>query len=190
MCAMLAINIPVNISQLLQEINLTGSIIRKDPSDHCTLFYFEDGLDMEAILKIIPVILDVTKEIKSFNIGIDSYTAFPEGKYGFPVVCKIKNKDLMKMREKIKKALDKNDIKYSTKFKEFIPHITLSYQDEKVKDDKFDELIWPIKNIALYCGDSNKEKLYVEFPFEGSKEKYSSVCLDGMAEYFEKLARL
>ena len=188
--AMLAIPIPDNISKILQSIQMEGKLIKKDNSDHCTLIYFEDCLDMEDILKIIPVISDVVKEIKGFNLGVDSYTAFPEGKYGFPIVCKIKNKDLMKMREKIRKALDSNDIKYSTKFKEFIPHITLSYQDEDVKSGKFDEIIWPIKNISLYCGDSNKEKLYVEFPFEGSKEKYSSECLDEMSGYFEKLATL
>ncbi len=186
--AMLALNVPVNISQILQEIELPGNIVRKDASDHITCFYFKDDFDMEDILKIIPVVSEAVENIKCFNIGVDSYSSFPEGEYKFPIVCKIKNKELVKMRNKIKKALDDNDIKYSTKFKEFIPHLTIAYMDEGVKNKKIDEIIWPVKNIALYAGDSNNQTLYIEFPFGSNKEKYSSECLDYMAGHLEKLA--
>lgn len=189
MCAMLAINVPTNISNILQEIDLPGNIVRKDASDHITLFYMEK-FDIDDILKIIPIVYEVVGKIKSFNIGIDSYSSFPEGKYGFPIICKVKNKDLIKMRNKIKKALDDNDIKYSTKFKEFIPHLTISYQSKECKNKKIDEIIWPVKNIALYCGDSNNQTLYIEFPFGSNKEKYSSECLDYMSGHFEKLAKI
>lgn len=185
--AMLAINIPVNISRMLQEINVPSEIIRQDYADHITCFYFEK-FDTEDILKIIPVILNITKSINVFNISVDSYKSFPEGKYGWPVICEIESKELNKLRDKIKKEFDKNDIEYSKKFPKFIAHTTLSYVKEKVKNKKIDEIIWPVNNISLYCGEDNKEKLYIEFQFEGNKEKYSSDCLNEIAEYFKKTA--
>lgn len=184
---MLSIPIPVNISHLLQEIKVPGDIAVKDPSDHCTLFFFSE-FDMDDVLKIIPVVSEAVENIKSFNISVDHYSSFPAEKE-IPIICEIKSKELVKMRNKIKKALDDNDIKYSTKFKNYKPHVTLQYNKENQKG-KFDEIIWPVKNIALYCGDSNKEKLYVEFEFGSNKEKYSSEYLDYMSGHFEKLATL
>lgn len=187
MCAMLAVPIPYNISSILQEINVEGNITKKDNSDHITLFFYYD-FDIDDTLKIIPIISEVVEGIKSFNISVDSYTSFP-AEDEIPIICKIKSKELIKMRNKIKKALDNNDIKYSTKFKDYQPHITLQYNKEK-QSAKFDEIIWPVKNIALYCGDSNNQTLYVEFPFGSNKEKYSSECLDKLSGHFEKLAIL
>lgn len=188
MMTMLSVPIPQNISNLLQEIEVPGQIAVKDKSDHLTLFFFEE-FNMDDVLKIIPLISEVVKEIKSFNMSVDSYTTFPsEG--DVPVICKVKNKDIIKMREKIKKVLDKNDIKYSTKYKDFNAHITLEYNKEKVKDCKFNEIIWPVNNIALYCGDSNNQTLYVEFPFGSNKEKYSSEFLNELSGRFEKLAKI
>lgn len=186
--AMLSICVPTNISQMLQELEIPGDIAIKDKSDHITVFYFEE-LEMEDILKMIPVISEAVEKINSFNISVDSYSSFPS-KEEVPVICKIKSKELMKMRETIKKVLDKNDIKYSTKFKDYIPHLTIQYNTKKVKDCEFNEIIWPVNNISLYTGDSNNQKLYIEFEFGGDKEKYSSECLNDLSGYFEKLAKL
>jgi 2'-5' RNA ligase len=183
--AMLAIPIPINISRLLQEIKVPGDIAIKDDSGHCTVFYFQE-FDMDDVLKIIPVVSEAVENIKSFNISVDSYSSFPS-ENEVPIICEIKSKELVKMRNKIKKALDENNIEYSTKFKNYKPHVALQYNTKNQKG-KFDEIIWPVKNIALYCGDSNKEKLYVEFPFYKRTMKYSSEFINEFAGYFEKIA--
>jgi 2'-5' RNA ligase len=186
---MLSIPIPQNISEILQSIIINRKLVRADPSDHCTLFYFEDDMNIETVLKVIPLIFEITQNVKPFIINFDSYQNFPEGKYGFPYVCQLKSTELLKLREQIKKIFDKNNIKFSNKFPKFIPHITVGYYSEDINKKKFNEIAFPVNKISLYVNSDNKEKetMYVEFPF-GNVIKNSSSFIDEFAKHFEKLA--
>lgn len=186
---MLAIKVPENISSVLQSISIDSEIVRSDPSDHITSFYFEDEMNVEEAVKIIPIIFSITQKTKPFIINFDSFSSFPEGKYGYPLVCQLKSSELLKLREEIKKSFDKNDIKFSNKFPKFIPHITIGYYKNKIKDSKFDKLSFQVNKISLYVNSDNKEKetLYVEFPF-GKLVKYSNDCLEDFSGQFQKLA--
>jgi len=186
---MLSISVPENISKILQSISLNSEIIQGDKSDHCTCFYFEDdGMEIETVLKIIPLVYKITQKIKPFIVNIKSYDSFSEGKYGFPIVSKINSKELIKLRNDIKDIFEENDIDFSKKFPKFVPHITLAYA-KKECSGKFDEIAFPVQSISLYYNTDSKQKenLYVEFPF-GKIIKNSSSFLDHFAGYFEKLA--
>lgn len=185
---MIAIELPTNISSILQEIKIDGKLIKQDFADHITCLYLNKNVSMEVIQELIPIIYDITKDVKPFIIKADKYKSFPKGKYGHPCIIEVKSKELNSLREKIKKALEKNDIKYNDKFPKFLAHITLGYFKDEVDDCKFDLIAWPVNKICLYGGDDNKEKVFIEFPFGGGKEKHSSEYVDQLAGHFEKLA--
>ena len=180
--------IPSNISEILQSIPLSGKIVRADPSDHCTLMYFEDDMDLDYALKIIPIVANITSKTKPFIINFSKFSSFPSGKYGTPIVCILKSPELIKLRTEIKNAFEDNDIDFSNKFPSFKPHITLGYYEEE-HSGKFNEVAFPVNKIIFELNSDNKEKetLKVEFPF-GNTIKYSEALLDHISGHFEKLA--
>lgn len=177
--AMIAIPIDNSFSSLLQRVDVPGN---RDFSDHCTLIYFEDEMPIKKIAKIIPLIHEVTEKMVPFNIKSTTITAFDKGKYGYPIIAKLESKELADLEKNIKKIFDKNKIKYSTKYKEFKPHITMSYSDVNLeKDIKFDKALLQVNSVGLYGDDNN---IYVNFPFSlGIKKK--AIYLNKMAEYFK-----
>lgn len=185
--AMLAIEVPESVSTILKDISLPGKLLKKELHHHITMFYFSDDLEMDQILKIIPVVYEVTKKIKPFIVDANSYTTFPKGKYFFPVIAKIKSKELMSLRKEIKKVFDDNDIEFNQKFPNYISHLTLEYNKENIEDGKFNEIAWQVNNIKLYCGDKNKEQLLIEFPF-GNIIKNSTLYIEKFCDHFQKLA--
>ena len=180
--------IPSNISSILQSIPLSGKIVRPDPSDHATLFYFEQEIDLDYALKIIPIVQKVTTKVKPFIINFSKFSSFPSGKYGTPIICPIKSSELIKLRSEIKNAFEDNDIEFSNKFPQFKPHVTLGYYEEE-HSGKFNEVAFPCNKIIFELNSDNKEKeiLKVEFPF-GNTVKYSEALLDHISGHFEKLA--
>lgn len=162
---MLAIPIQHDISRLFQEFDLD---IERDPSDHITMFYFGDDLPMSRILKIIPVIFELTKDMKPFTASIASYSCFDSDEL-YPVICPVKSKKLIELREKIKKHFFDKKISFDKKFPEYKPHITLGYSKKKEKNTKFPKVEFTISQLALYAGDSTDTKLFVNFPFTVSR---------------------
>lgn len=185
--AMIAIDVPTNITDIINDINLPGECLKKEVNHHITMFYFEDELEMEDILKIIPIVYEVTHKTKPFIINTKTYSSFPKGKYGYPIVAQIKNKQVLSLRNEIKKAFIKNDIKFDQKYPDYKPHLTFEYNKKELDETNFNEIAWPINKITLFAGDKNKEQLLVEFPF-GNIVKNSYLYLDNFSGYFEKLA--
>ena len=168
---MLAIPIQPDISRLFKEFDLD---IEKDPSDHITLFYFGDNLPISKILKIIPVILEVTESLKPFTASTSEYSCFDSDDL-FPVICKVKSKELMDLRSKIADAFNSSKIKYDKKFPDYNPHITLGYSKDKLKNKKFPKVEFPISQLSLYGGDEADTKLFINFPFTINKKSKLSM---------------
>ena len=162
---MLAIPIQPDISRLFQELDLD---IERDPADHITMFYFGDDLPISKVLKIIPVIFEITNNLKPFTAAASNYSSFDSDEE-YPIICPVKSKGLIDLREKIKKAFDSKKISYDKKFPEYKPHITLGYSKEKKKNTKFPKVEFTISQLSLYAGDNSDTKLFVNFPFTINK---------------------
>lgn len=162
---MLAIPISQDISRLFQELDLD---IEKDNSNHITLFYFGDNLSMPQILKIIPIIFDVTENMNPFIVTTSGYSFF-ESDDIYPVICPVKSSKLISLRNKIANCFDDSKVKWDKTYPVYKPHITLGYSKEKPKNTKFPKVEFPISQIALYGGDTADTKLFVNFPFTISK---------------------
>lgn len=167
---MLAIPIQPDISRLLQEFDLD---IEKDPSNHITMFYFGDDLPMSRILKIIPVIFDLTKDLKPFTATVSNYSSFDSDE-AYPIICPVKSKELMTLRNKIRTVFDKAKIKYDKKFPDYHPHITLGYSENKPKNTKFPKIEFTVSQISLFGGDTCDTKLFINFPFTVTETTKSS----------------
>lgn len=183
---MIAIPISQDISRLFREIKIDAD---RDPSDHITMFYLGDDVKPNVLFKIIPIIFELSSEMRPFSVSSSKITSFPKGEDGYPVIAEIKSNDLLEFRKKLAKALDKNKIEYAKNFKEYKPHITLGYADDKPEDIKIPEKVnIQINQVSLYGGNRADAKLFVNFPFSlGIKEKSASIL--ALADSFNTSVR-
>ncbi len=184
--AMIALPIPFEVSKLLSKIKVPGD---KTPMEeyHITLFSLNDNLKLKDIEEVIEPVFELAKKTQPFKIILKDFTTF-DGKDKIPVICRLNTEEIFKFREALRKKLDKAGIEYSKKFPEFKPHVSLSYHDTKVKDKSFDKIIFEADSVAIYCGDSGKEKMYVECPFGKEIKKKSADMLYAECEAFYKYA--
>lgn len=184
--SMIAVPISDNISRMFREIKVSGV---RDPSDHITMFYMGDEFPINKIIKSIEPIFEITKSQKPFLVSCEEIISFPEGKKGFPVVGKIESDELKKLRNKIKKALDKNKIEYDNKFPKYNPHITLSYSEEE-QSFKIPKIEFLINEIAFFGGDEDKERIYISFPLSLNKIKKSAEYIELLTDSFRRISRI
>lgn len=178
---MIAVPVPDEISQLFRAMNIPG---KQEPTDHITLFYFEDDTNPLSLVRAVPLIQEETRNLQPFDVTCKKIISFPEGDDGYPIVGKIKSKSLKKLRKKISKLFDEHGIPYSKKFPKYKPHTTISYLDEHLEDFNIDKITWTVSSIALYDDD----KKILDFPLAPiSIEKDSGLLLD-LVSKFEKQA--
>jgi 2'-5' RNA ligase len=170
--AMIAIPLSTETSRLFREIDVSGY---RDSSDHITLFYLGDRISIKTVLKIIPILYEVSSGIRPFEAQCSKITSFPKGDDGYPIIAELKSDILLEIRENIKTLLDKNKIKYDNTFPEYKPHITVSRDKNKPPKIKLPEKAkLPITQLALYGGDNANGRIFVSFPFSLGVEKQAS----------------
>ncbi|NJO18733.1 MAG: 2'-5' RNA ligase family protein [Thioploca sp.] len=178
--AMISLQIPNDIGRMFKEIDIPG---KRDATDHITLFYLGDEIDIKKVIKIIPVIFEAVNGMGPFSVSCNKITTFPMGKNGYPVIGEIKSPELIKLRNKLKKLFDKNKIKYDNKFPEYKPHLTLSYSEDEVDDIKLKNFDWKVSSISLYGGDVSDTRLFVNFPFSLEIKKKAELIADIMFRF-------
>jgi 2'-5' RNA ligase len=185
--AMIAIPLSLDISRLFREVEI-DSLGARDASDHITMFYLGDEIPIKKLVKIIPIVFDITSKTKPFSASCSKIISFPEGKKGFPIIGEVKSSELLKFREQIKKEFKKNKIKFDEKFPEYKPHVTLGYSKTKPSSIKFSKTNWSITQVGLYGGDEADSKFFVNFPFtlgiEKKVEKYAKLFCNKAYQYY------
>ncbi len=183
--AMIAIPLSVDTSRLFREIDVDG---HRDSSDHVTLFCLGDDININTVLDIIPILYEVSSKIRPFEATCSKITTFPKGEKGYPVIAELKSDKLLELREKIRKLLEKNKIKYDNTFKEYKPHITVSWGKKKPGKIKFPEKAkLLITQLALYGGDNADSRIFVNFPFSLGVEKKAEDHLLLLTNWFSNL---
>ena len=166
----LFIKVPSNVANILSKLDVPG---KKESIEgmHITLAYLGKESSVEEILKIFPVLYDICKDQKVFDISTNKVSSFPKNEDGIPVFCEVKSAQLSKLRNKIIKAFDKNEIEYDKTYPDFNPHITLSYsQTVKPESFTFPEVDFVISEIELYAGAYQKQGVNIRIPL-GSSSK-------------------
>ena len=128
---------------------------------------------------------DSSDHVTLFCLGDDIN---PKGEKGYPVIAELKSDKLLELREKIRKLLEKNKIKYDNTFKEYKPHITVSWGKKKPGKIKFPEKAkLLITQLALYGGDNADSRIFVNFPFSLGVEKKAEDHLLSLTNWFSNL---
>jgi 2'-5' RNA ligase len=181
--AMIAIPIAADVSRLFRSIPVSGA---RDPSDHVTMFYLGDDINLNVILDIIPVLYEMTLNVKPFEVTCSKITSFSKGKNGYPVIGLIKSDPLLELREKIKKLLDRNRIKFDNTFSDYKPHVTLSHSKKRQKTIKLPQKYsWKVNQVSLYGGDETDSRIFVNFPLDLGVEK---TAIDRLTDIYYNLA--
>lgn len=164
--AFLGIQVPTIESKLLSEIDVPGE--KENINEfHITMLFFEDNWAIEKVSAALEATYKILKNEKPFIVTTNTIKSFPVSDNNpYPIIAKIESKELHKLNDKIKKEFDKQNIEYSKKFKDYKPHITLSYSKDKIKDFKIDPITFTIGEIVIWCGNHNNQTIKITFPLK------------------------
>lgn len=185
--AFLGIRIPHETGRLLNQIDVPGEKISTSEM-HITLLHFQKEWPISELMKSIEATYDVVSKFHPFLVSINKVTSFsknPEGKV--PIIGRVESDELMKFREKLADSFDDDEIEFSKNFKDFKPHVTLSYAEEKPDDEKIHPVEFVVSEIVLWGGDHGDDRIFVTFPLAGPALDKNAFLVKKI-EIFEKIA--
>jgi 2'-5' RNA ligase len=185
--AFLGIKIPHETARLLSGLEVPG---QKEGSSefHITLLCFEENWAISEISKALEATYEVVHDIKPFLISTSEITCFPKRENNpCPIIAKVESKDLHDLNDKLKKEFDKRKIEYSKLYKDYKPHITLSYSDKEIEKFEIDPVEFSVQELVLWGGDHGDDRIFITFPLKTPERKKHSF-LEQKASMFEKLA--
>lgn len=185
--SMIGLKVPAGIAEKLSKISVPG---KKESAEmmHITMFYFEKELTIKNILTITKILYDAVKNVPAFSIKGKKALCFPNGKYGYPIIVPIESDELLNLRKAIAKKFDTNDVKYSKKFPEYKPHLTLSYSPKEMEEKKIESVSWKSEEIVIWGGTDDEPQVIVSIPFSFGKKASKFELGYIYSEIFEKLA--
>jgi len=185
--AFLGLPIKIETARLFSSLDIPGN--KEDLSNlHITILCFEDDFSINDLSKAFEAAYDVISEFKPFNIKIKKISCFPkrEGK-PCPIIAKVESKDLEELNDQLRKEFNKRKIDYSKVFKDYKPHITLSYADDEIKDFNIDAIEIPVHEAVLLGGNKGENDVFITFPFKClEKKKKHSALLDRVNEFYKQ----
>jgi 2'-5' RNA ligase len=185
--AFIGIKVPHPEARLLSGIEVPGE--KEGTSElHITLLCFEKNWPISEITKALDATYNVISEIKPFLVTVEKIGCFPKrDDEPCPIIAKVKSDDLHDLCDKLKKEFDKCDVDYSKVFKDYKPHITLSYADEELDECKIDTIEFSVSEIVLWGGDHGDDRIFITFPLKGP-ETHKHSLLTQKADIFQKIA--
>lgn len=169
--AFLGIPIKIETARLFSKIDVPG--IKESLSDlHVTILCFEDDWEITELSKALEATYDVISDIKPFTIKTKKITCFPKrGKDPCAIIAKIESDDLQDLNKKLKKEFDKRNIEYLKTFKDYKPHITLSYSDKEIDSFTIDPIEISVPEINLLGGNKGENDIFISFPLKCPQKK-------------------
>ncbi len=164
--ALIGISIAHPTSRLLSSIDVPGES-EDSNNHHITILHFEGELPIKTVSKIMKNVFDVTSKFPPFLITINKVSCFPKRENNpCAIIAKIECKELHNLHNQLKKSLDHDNIEYSKTFKEYKPHITLSYADKEIKELSIDPIEFAVQEIKLWAGSNGDDRLSITFPLK------------------------
>lgn len=186
--AFLGIKIPHPTARLLSGIELEGDNV--SPSDmHITILHFENDWAISEMVKAMEVTYDIVADIKPFLIKVKNIICFPKRNEKCAIVAEVESKKLHQLQQKLAKKFDKKHIDFSKTFKDYKPHITLSYAKEQIKDFEIDTVEFSVPEIVIWGGDNGDNRIFITFPLQGPQRQKLAIHLLQKADIFQKLAK-
>lgn len=175
--AFLGVKIPVSTARLLSDIDVPGKKTGVHEM-HITMLLFDDNWPISELAKSMETAYDIVSETKPFIVSLEEVSCFPKREdHPCAIIAPVVSDDLHDLNEKLRKEFDKNDIEFDKKFKEYKPHVTLSYSEEEIKAFKLDPLKFSVEEIILFGGDHGDSRIFVTMPLKGPEKKKNSELL-------------
>lgn len=185
--AFLGIRVPHETARLLTQIDVPGEKVSTSEM-HITLLCFEKEWPITEISKSLEATYEVVSKCHPFLVSIGKMTSFPKNPEGkCPIIGRVESDELMECRKKLAENFDDSHIDFSKIHKDFKPHVTLAYADEKPEDKKFHPVEFVVSEIVLWGGDHGDDRIFVTFPLAGPKMDKNAILLKQI-EIFEKIA--
>lgn len=185
--AFLGIRIPHETARLLSQIDVEGEKTATSEM-HITLLHFQSEWPISELAKSLEATYEVVSKFRPFLAKIGKMTSFPKNPEGkVPVIGKVESDELMELRKKLAENFDDENIDFSKTHKDFKPHVTLAYAEEKPDDEKFHPVEFVVSEIVLWGGDHGDDRIFVTFPLAGPKMDKNALLLKKV-EIFEKIA--
>lgn len=184
--AFIGVKISADISRLFRDVDLPGKKVPEN-EQHITIVCFEENWAISELAKAMESSYEVLKDIKPFKVKTSVITCFPKREDNpIAIIAKVESDELAEVNKKLKSKFDKAGIEYLKTFKDFKPHITLSYADDEIEDMKISPVEFTITEILLWGGDHGDDRIFITFPLRGvSTQKHS--YLIQKTEVFHKL---
>lgn len=185
--AFLGIRVPIETARLLKEIEVPGENAANSEL-HITILCFEDNWPISELAKSLEAAYDIVSKFKPFRVTMDKVTCFPKHGDRCAIIAPVKSDELHELHDKLAKNFDKEDIDFSKRFKDYKPHVTLSFNDEEIDEQKIDKVEFVVQEVVLWGGDHGDDRIFITFPLKGPvKSKYS--FLEQKLDTFYKLAK-
>ncbi|SRR5258706_14475330 len=174
----IGIRVNFETSRLIHEIDVPG--IKTDRTAlHITLLCLGDETPIEELAQAMIATYEVSKNTCPFWVKLSCVNYFDiteEGKQ-YPIIAPVLSPKLHELQGALKKSFNKAKIEYNKKFKEYKPHITLSYNDESIKKTKIEPIEWSVQELTLWGGAHGDDRIYINFPLElKANENISEIC--------------
>jgi 2'-5' RNA ligase len=185
--AFLGIKVPHPTARLLSGIDVPGT--KEGTAElHITILCFEENWPISEISKALESTYEVVSKIKPFLVTVDSVGCFPKRENKpCPIIAKVSSKELHDLNKKLRKKFDKDGIEYSKTFKDYKPHITLSYADKEIDEFKIDNMDFSVPEIVLWGGDHGDDRIFITFPLQGPVKQKRALLVQ-KANMFYKMA--
>jgi 2'-5' RNA ligase len=184
--AFLGIKVPHSTARLLSSIEVSGTKTASSEM-HITLLHFGKEWPISELSKSIEAIYQVISDVKPFSVTIDKITCFPQHDGKHAIVSLVNSKELKQLRKTLAKEFEECDIDFSKDFKDYRPHITLSYSEDKDDNFEVDEVEFVVQELVLWGGDHGDDRIFVTFPLHGPEKQKQSLLLQ-KADIFYKIA--
>ena len=167
--AFIGIKIIGNVGDILSNIDVPG--IKENKSEyHITLLYFQKNWPISEAAKTLEATFNVVSETKPFNCKINKISCFPKRENEpVAIVAKIESENLHNLRGSLFEEFEKFNINFSKTFKDFNPHITLSYGDNEINDININLIEFQVEEIILWAGDHGNDRVFITFPLEAQQ---------------------
>jgi 2'-5' RNA ligase len=150
--AFLGIRVPQEIGRLITSLEVPGN---KEASSeyHITILCFDDNWPISEVIKATEATFDTVSNFNPFLVKSNTISHFPEHNGTTPIIAKIKSDELQELHEKLCKSFDKAGIDFKKTFKDYKPHITLAYSEDKYDDFDIEPAIeFVVNDVVLWGG--------------------------------------
>ncbi len=189
----LGVSVPHPAARLFHDIDVPGQ--KEDTAQlHITLVYLDDNVPIKQLAKAMVAVYEVTSKTSPFLVKTSSVDCFPatadsenpEANF-VPIICPITSVKLHELQSACKKSFDKHSVKYSKKFKDYKPHVTLSYHNDYITKTKIDCIEWAVQEIVLWGGDDGDGRVFTTFPLSLKKKVSIAEACDIFESSIKKL---